>query len=1152
MAPAGSLCIFLLGRFEVKRGERLLHAAAWTRHKAAALLQRLAFERRLLKEQAIEFLWPEHDPSTGANNLYRTLHALRQTLDMELGTGATEATFAFHDGVLTLADNVWVDAAAFESLAQSNDQADLIAALRLYTGDFLPDERYAEWTLVPRAALSRKLREVHLRLAAQAREAQTYHEAIPLLTPLLTHDPADEVVHRELMALYALTGRRHKALRQYQACVEALAAELGVPPDQETAALYARIVSGSLTPPPSRLQPALTTPAPMVPDRENEVPLVGRQSDLETLLRRLQPASQSGGQVLLLAGDSGVGKTRLALEVLRTLSATGATMLLSTAYEQEGKIPYQPFIEAFDHYLAEHQRPPEEHPITHFKRLGVSDPQREQWALFNATVTFLLRLAAQRPVVLLIDDLHAADETSLQLFHHVARQTRAAPVTLLATYRTDRVTPLTAPFGTLLNALYYAHLSETLNLAPLVKSGVASMIALLLGGQVSLSLLEAMFAITEGNPFFVEEITRLLLKSGQLEEREGQWQLKPGVDLSVPIGLAGLLCERISRLGSPVETALKTAAVVGREFRFDVLRRLVTLSDGELLDALDVALGSHLLEETADGYTFHHPLTRRALYDALSRERRMLVHTRTAEAIEAAYAGRPEGLFPSVEALAFHYEHSTYRDRALPYLIQAGKKAADLYAFEVAVSYFEHALALMDEFRVEDPARRWEILQALGWWGFILGDTLRAVARIEQALACPPGQKWRPGSRDEARLHQIAALMLINVGKMAAAESHLQTALARIEEQEEASEYAYAYYNFALFYWHQGEFQQTLEAAQKSLAIAERIGDSLSLARAYEMLALAYHSLGEWQRGLDFEQQRSLLTGSERDVTEVFDIHLCLWEYRLYGDHNYDEVKQAVTATLTQAQRMGAARAVALCHCFAGALEFQSGHWVSAEASLRAAIGLYRQIGAAFGEALSCQRLGALLTAKGSIAEGLAILQEGLAAAERALLRAHCLTRVNASLVRNRLAAGDLIAADQALTVGLAMSERHGNCSTCYALLLPAAISLRVAQGDLTEASRFCRQLDQAAAKFASQMWVAMARQAHGELGAAQGELEEALNAYAEALTGFRSAGNEYEVARCLAALAAIHLTRNAVGDAEVAQQAQEEAQQIFEWLGAV
>ena len=118
MNPKDSLSIYLLGRFEVSRGERLVRASAWTRRKAAGLLQRLAFERRLLKEQVIEFLWPEHDPTTGANNLYRTLHALRQTLDLELGPGAAEATFTFHDGILTLAENVWVDVAAFELLAR--------------------------------------------------------------------------------------------------------------------------------------------------------------------------------------------------------------------------------------------------------------------------------------------------------------------------------------------------------------------------------------------------------------------------------------------------------------------------------------------------------------------------------------------------------------------------------------------------------------------------------------------------------------------------------------------------------------------------------------------------------------------------------------------------------------------------------------------------------------------------------------------------------------------------------------------------------------------------------------------------------------------------------------------------------------------------
>ena len=143
--PSSSIRIFLLGRFEVTREERSLQASAWTRRKAAALLQHLALERRLLKDQVIESLWPEVDPVSGANNLYRTLHTLRQALDTALGPGTAEATLAFQDGIFTLMDAVWVDVTAFHSLVQAGDPASLTAALRLYTGDLLPDDRYAEW-----------------------------------------------------------------------------------------------------------------------------------------------------------------------------------------------------------------------------------------------------------------------------------------------------------------------------------------------------------------------------------------------------------------------------------------------------------------------------------------------------------------------------------------------------------------------------------------------------------------------------------------------------------------------------------------------------------------------------------------------------------------------------------------------------------------------------------------------------------------------------------------------------------------------------------------------------------------------------------------------------------------------------------------------
>ncbi len=156
-----------------------------------------------------------------------------------------------------------------------------------------------------------------------------------------------------------------------------------------------------------------------------------------------------------------------------------------------------------------------------------------------------------------------------------------------------------------------------------------------------------------------------------------------------------------------------------------------------------------------------------------------------------------------------------------------------------------------------------------------------------------------------------------------------------------------------------------------------------------------------------------------------------------------------------------------------------------------------------------------LLTASGRLPEAQAILEEGLLAAEGALLRAHCLTRLQAALARNRLAAGDLAAADEALAQGLAMSDRHGHCTTCDALLWPAAIGVRAAQQDWPAAEAFCLKLDAAGAEYGSRTWAAMARQARGELAAAQGQVERAAAYYAEAQAAFTLAGNDAEAQRC-------------------------------------
>ena len=878
-SPNSSIYIYILGRFEIVREGQVLRAAGWSRRKAASLMKYLAIQKRLLKDQAIELCWPDSDPDLGANNLYRTLHELRQTLNKYLGENSAERIFQFEDGVLALDESVRVDALAFEQLCSesSQKQGERIAALEqaiaLYRGDLLPDDLYAEWTLTLREALRRQYREASLGLAALYRDTRRFDRIFSLLTPLLALDLADEPVHRELMRAYALANRRHDALRQYQTCVQVLASKLDLTPEPETSALYTQILNGQLLPSSSIPLAVRARSMSASIDLQPSPILVGRGSEFETLRHWLESAQEGRGRTILIAGEAGIGKTLLAGEILCAAMGAGVKTLLGTAHEQEGQLPYGPFVEAFDRFLAEQGRQSSENPILHFKNSS-ADLEQNQRALFNAAARFLIDLATESSVLLLVDDLHAADEASLHLFHYLMRQTREFPIVLFATYRTDVASPVATPFGSLLNALYRERLSETLNLHPLPKEATASIVDHTLGGTAALPLVEALHEIAEGNPFFIQEITRSLLKSDQLREHEEHWILKPEAELRAPTDLESLLRERVARLGGAVESVLISAAVVGREFDFELLHILTGLSDGDLLDALDASLMAHLLEETTVGYRFHHGLIRRALYNSLSRARRAKLHGRAGKAIESAFALQPHGLTPYIEELAYHFNLSDRRDRALEYLIQAGEKAASLYALEVAVRHFEQALALMDALVLTDPRRRWMILESLGRWNSILANTPRALEYLELALALPATNGWAPAPHDRVRLYLVAIKALLTVGNTGLAETYLGRALSEINEQTDSPETADFMYSLSQLHWHKGEYQEAFDAAQESLRIAEHIDKPEYVAHAFEMLALACHSLGEWQKGLAFEEQRTVLAGSALDVAGAFDVHL--------------------------------------------------------------------------------------------------------------------------------------------------------------------------------------------------------------------------------------------------------------------------------------
>jgi DNA-binding SARP family transcriptional activator/tetratricopeptide (TPR) repeat protein len=861
--------IYLLGRFEVIRGKKKLRAIDWKRQKAASLLKWLAWERKLLKEVIMEYLWPNAGPTRGANNLYRALYDVRRTLDTFLGEGSADQILSFSDGVLTLSESIGVDAHEYEQAGKRRDFQYLTSN---YPGDLLPDDLYEDWTQTPREYLFQFYREAILSLARE--DPAT---AAGLLIPLLEKAPLDESIHRALMRAYALTGRRHHALRQYHNCVEVLDREMGIAPDAQTMNLFEQILQGEMVthpPEPSRSGASELPVVPILAELEKDSTFAGREKEFESLLQRIQAAKDGNGNVILLAGNTGVGKTRLAFELLRAASSLGMSTLLGTCHEQEGQLPYQPFIEGFRRYLSDQGLPLDQNPILNFKRSGTGDLQQEQWMLFKETAAFLHEITQQEPAVFLVDDLHAADETSLSLFHFLARQTRSTPLILLATYREDIPSTKIKPVEMLLNSLYRERLAEQLNIKRLGREAVAGIITSILTGEPEPSLVRSIFEITEGNPFFVQEVTQSLRADGLVERANGLWRLSSGGRLPIPSKLNDLLLERVAHLGEQVETILIAGAILGREFRFDLVYALSGLSDGEALDALDLALASRLLDEVDDGYRFRHSLIRQTLYESLSQARRAHLHGRAAEGIKKTFSSRQAGLDPHVEALAYHYLRSTQREQALPYLLRAGEQAASVYALEVSIRHYEEALSLMDAFHLDDPAQRWRIHESLGWWYDTLADIPRAVGHFEQALQIPSSKEWESGHRDRARVHRAAATVLITGGQLDQGEAHLEAALLEVDETEDASDYALVLYTLSQYYWHKNEFQEAFDAAQKSMDIAERLDDQVALANAFEMLALTCHSLGEWQSGLQFERQRASLEGHELDVTSAFDVHL--------------------------------------------------------------------------------------------------------------------------------------------------------------------------------------------------------------------------------------------------------------------------------------
>ena len=728
------LRIELLGGFRIACGADEIPDDGWRLAKARSLVKivALAPSQSIHREQLVDLLWPELDPDAGSNNLHQALHVARRTLGALFPETKPNRILRLQRGVLSLEPPapLWIDAESFErearELQSTDDPASFYPTLDIYRGDLLPDDLYEDWAAERRIALHEQYLSLLDRLAALHRARYEATPAIDALRRVVAIEPDREEAHRGLMELYALTGRRQQAIRQYERAREILERELELEPEPETDDLYDAILSGAFPAETWEIEAAEPQPVSRPEITESIADFLGRAGDfvgrseeLGILQNALERVIGDEGEIILVAGEAGIGKTRMSEEFLRYASAQGVRTLWGRCYEGDGAPAYWPWVQVVRSYMegrstaelrtvmgpgaADIARiaPELRERLPDLEEPPPLDPDGERFRLFDSMTTFLKNAAERAPLALIIDDLHSADRSSLLLLEFLAREVAETGLLIVGTYRhveVDRGHPLTRTLGQL--ARHEAN--ERITLEGLSVADIDRYIELVTGRAAPEGLAAAIHEQTEGNPFFVREIVALLIEEERLNNPEDvrSWRL------TIPHGIRETIALRTARLTDTAHRVLTTASVSGRDFELPIVAQVADLDELDTLDALEEALGTGLIVEsppTPGGFRFTHAITRQTLYDDLSQARRLRMHLRTGETLENSTGGQ---LSKHLLEIAQHFYLAASvggSDKAISYLTEGGRQLYRSTAYDEAADFFERALEISRDIEEADP-----------------------------------------------------------------------------------------------------------------------------------------------------------------------------------------------------------------------------------------------------------------------------------------------------------------------------------------------------------------------------------------------------------------------------------------------------------------
>ncbi len=932
----------------------------------------LHHDRRIPRDRLLGLFWPERADIRARRALSHALWQIRQALGPAADRLVTEG-----DAVaFAMQADDWLDVETFEEqvckytsrqvsnalpshslVSLSTCLLELSEAVAIYRSDFLVDI-YDDWALVERE----RLRELYLRaleqLIALHKQRGDDERALNYAQRLAATDPLREAAHRELMRIYHLLGRTRAALQQFHVIRDLLADELSVEPSAATAALYVEVASSLDEAEPAHL-PLPAPPPPLLRDLAH-LPFVGRADERSTLISALQDALQGHGGVALVEGDAGVGKSRLVEEITSGARWRGFQAGPGKADPLTASPPYQLLRDALSPLLTPLRvaqlaeliqplwlstvaplLPPVADQIPDLTKLPSLDPQQERRRLWEGLSRVLTGLASVAPLLLVLEDVHWADEATLTAIPHLASHFPTSRALLILTYRLPEARQRAVAWETL-NRLDQTLPLLRIHLSSFEHSEAMALVRRALGAAEMDAQATAFADRLEdeigGNALFLVETLKSLLEQRELTlgsdvssedgSRSTGWRF-PAEDLPLPIpsSVPALINERVTRLPAEIRDVLERIAMLGEDAEFRVLTHAGDMNASALLAALEELGQRGFLLETPERYCFVHDLVQDTVYQAIPQSKRSALHHRVGCALEAIHPER-------VESLAFHFHQAGIRRKALTYILQASERAMAVHDYERALAHHRKALALVQD----DAASRWNVLaqqesalhtlsrrdaqaevlsemlrlaKALddplllartyhcqGWREVLAGETTHALSLLEEAIELAR----------EVGEHDLLGDCLISAARAWWRMGNLERCQAAIEEaqalfQETSDRQAEIRALNMLGNLHlglTGDYAQALAQFERNQHIALELSDTYKEAAARGNIGITCTLLGRYRRS------QEALAEAAQVMTEVGDRH---WQGIIL---HWQGANHRALGNLTQA-RAAAEKSLAIC-----------------------------------------------------------------------------------------------------------------------------------------------------------------------------------------------------------------------------------------------